>query len=155
MTTRLFGEPIERREDPRLVSGEGRYLDDLGGDALAAAFVRSPYAHARVVDVDVTDALDVDGLVAIYTYEDLDGRVAEPLPLLIPHPALPAPRTGDPLANGVVKHGGEAGAVGVALGRDVAAEGAGVGRGAPRGGSGALRRRAAVGRPPPRPPPPP
>src|SRR5947207_1198671 len=98
MTTKLFGEPIPRREDPRLVSGNGRYLDDLGGDALAAAFVRSPYAHARIVDVDVTDALDVDGLVAIYTYEDLDGRVAEPLPLLIPHPALRAPRTGYPLA---------------------------------------------------------
>src|SRR2546423_7564074 len=120
MTTRLFGEPIERREDPRLVSGEGRYLDDLGGDALAAAFVRSPYAHARVVDVDVTDALDVDGLVAIYTYEDLDGRVAEPLPLLIPHPALHAPRTGYPLANGVVKHVGEAVVMVVAVDRYVA-----------------------------------
>src|SRR2546423_5520488 len=126
MTTRLFGEPIERREDPRLVSGEGRYLDDLGGDALAAAFVRSPYAHARVVDVDVTDALDVDGLVAIYTYEDLDGRVAEPLPLLIPHPALHAPRTGYPLANGVVKHVGEAVVMVVATDRYVAEDAAGL-----------------------------
>src|SRR2546423_12072543 len=125
MTTRLFGEPIERREDPRLVSGEGRYLDDLGGDALAAAFVRSPYARARIVDVDVTDALDVDGLVAIYTYEDLDGRVAEPLPLLIPHPALHAPRTGYPLANGVVKHVGEAVVMVVAAHRDVAEDAAG------------------------------
>src|SRR5215510_14704853 len=77
----MFGEPIRRREDPRLVSGDGRYLDDLGHDALAAAFVRSPYAHARIVDVDVTAALDVDGLVAIYTYEDLDGRVAHRLPV--------------------------------------------------------------------------
>src|SRR3712207_8443233 len=39
--------------------------------ALAAAFVRSPHAHARIVDVDVDAALDVEGLVAIYTYEDL------------------------------------------------------------------------------------
>src|SRR5439155_928924 len=53
MTTRMFGEPIQRREDPRLVSGDGRYLDDLGQDALAAAFVRSPYAHARVTADDV------------------------------------------------------------------------------------------------------
>ena len=75
--------------------------------ALAAAFVRSPHAHARVVDVDVTGALEVDGLVAVYTYEDLDGRVAEPLPLLIPHPSLHAPRTAYPLANGVVRHVGE------------------------------------------------
>jgi len=120
VTTKMFGEPIARREDPRLVSGAGRYLDDLGPGALAAAFVRSPYAHARVLDVDVTDALDVDGLVAIYTYEDLDGRVAEPLPLLIPHPALHAPRTGYPLANGIVKHVGEPVVMVVAVDRYVA-----------------------------------
>ncbi|HZB31565.1 MAG TPA: hypothetical protein VE465_15505, partial [Streptosporangiaceae bacterium] len=67
MTTKLFGEPIPRREDPRLVTGRGRFLDDLGGRALAAAFVRSPHAHARVVDIDVAGALDVEGLVAVYT----------------------------------------------------------------------------------------
>ena len=61
MTTQMFGAPIQRKEDPRLVTGGGRYLDDLGHDALAAAFVRSPHAHARIVDIDVTDALDVDG----------------------------------------------------------------------------------------------
>jgi len=120
MTTRMFGEPIVRREDPRLVSGAGRYLDDLGSEALAAAFVRSPHAAARVLDVDVADALDVDGLVAIYTYEDLDGRVAEPLPLLIPHPALHAPRTGYPLARDVVRHVGEAVVMVVATDRYVA-----------------------------------
>jgi CO/xanthine dehydrogenase Mo-binding subunit len=116
----MFGEPIPRREDPRLVSGDGRYLDDLGGDALGVAFARSPYAHARIVDIDVTDALDVDGLVAIYTYEDLDGRVAEPLPLLIPHPALHAPRTGYPLARDTVRHVGEAVVMVVATDRYVA-----------------------------------
>src|SRR6185295_4430544 len=55
-----------------------------------------------------------------YTYEDLDGRVAEPLPLLIPHPSLYAPRTGYPLANGVVRHVGEAVAMVVATDRYVA-----------------------------------
>ena len=63
MTTQMFGAPIKRKEDPRLVTGGGRYLDDLGHDALAAAFVRSPHAHARIVDIDVTDAIDVDGVV--------------------------------------------------------------------------------------------
>ena len=58
MTTRMVGEPVLRVEDPRLVTGNGRYLDDLGHDALEVAFVRSPHAHARVVDVDVTDALE-------------------------------------------------------------------------------------------------
>ena len=74
MTTKMFGQRVPRVEDPRLVTGRGRYLDDLGQDALAAAFVRSPHAHARIVDIDVTAALEVDGLVAIYTYDDLKGR---------------------------------------------------------------------------------
>ena len=108
MTTKAFGEPIVRKEDPRLVSGQGRYLDDLGHDALAVAFLRSPHASARIIDIDVADALEVPGLIGIYTYEDLEGRVAEPLPLLIPHPALLNGRTGYPLANEFVRHVGEA-----------------------------------------------
>ncbi|MGP3929977.1 aerobic carbon-monoxide dehydrogenase large subunit [Nonomuraea sp. KM88] len=107
MTTRLFGEPVQRREDPRLLTGQGRYLDDLGRDALAAAFVRSPHAHARIRDIDVTGALDVPGLVAIYTWEDLPERVGRALPLLIPHPALTHGRTAYPLARDVVRHVGE------------------------------------------------
>ncbi|PRX06980.1 UNVERIFIED_ORG: CO/xanthine dehydrogenase Mo-binding subunit [Actinomadura viridilutea] len=122
--TRVFGEPIPRREDPRLLTGQGRYLDDLGRDALAAAFVRSPHAHARILDIDVTDALDVDGLVAIYTWEDLPGRVAEPLPLLIPHPSLTHGRTAYPLARDVVRHVGEPVAMVVARDRYLAEDAA-------------------------------
>ncbi|AQZ60366.1 Carbon monoxide dehydrogenase large chain parolog without usual motifs [[Actinomadura] parvosata subsp. kistnae] len=107
MTTKLFGAPVQRREDPRLLTGQGRYLDDLGRDALAAAFVRSPHAHARVRDIDVSGALDVEGLVAIYTWEDLPERVGRALPLLIPHPALTHGRTAYPLARDVVRHVGE------------------------------------------------
>ncbi|HXA61446.1 MAG TPA: xanthine dehydrogenase family protein molybdopterin-binding subunit, partial [Streptosporangiaceae bacterium] len=103
----MFGEAIVRVEDPRLLTGQGRYLDDLGRGALAAAFVRSPYAHARITGIDVDGALDVDGLVAVYTWEDLPGRVGEPLPLLIPHPALTHGRTAYPLARDVVRHVGE------------------------------------------------
>jgi aerobic carbon-monoxide dehydrogenase large subunit len=127
VTTKLFGEKVARVEDPRLLTGGGRYLDDLGKGALAAAFVRSPHAHARVVDIDVTAALDVEGIVAIYTYEDLaeadanEGtRVSEPLPLLIPHPALHAPRTPYPLAKDEVNHVGEAVVMVVATDRYVA-----------------------------------
>src|ERR1700710_533538 len=83
MTTKLFGERVQRVEDAKLVTGEAHFLDDLGQDALAAAFVRSPHAHARIVDIDGTGALGVDGLVAIYVYEDLVASscpVDQPLP---------------------------------------------------------------------------
>jgi aerobic carbon-monoxide dehydrogenase large subunit len=111
----LIGSSVVRREDDRLVTGRGRFLDDLGRDALAAAFVRSPYAHARITDIDVSGAIDVDGLVAIYTWEDLAEAdaahgtgVADPAPVLIPHPGLTHGRTGHPLAKDKVSHSGEA-----------------------------------------------
>ena len=120
MTTQMFGAPIRRKEDPRLVTGGGRYLDDLGHDALAAAFVRSPHAHARIVDIDATDAVDVEGVVGIYVHEDLPGRVGEPLPLLIPHPTLTHGRTGHALARDEVNHVGEPVVMVVATDRYVA-----------------------------------
>ncbi|MHB1738511.1 MAG: aerobic carbon-monoxide dehydrogenase large subunit [Actinomycetes bacterium] len=128
MTTQLFGERIARREDPRLVVGAGRYLDDLGEGAYAAAFVRSPFAHARIRDIDVSGVLDVDGVVAVYTYDDLVAAtgtsLAEPLPLLIPHPGMHAPRTGYALARDVVHHVGQAVAMVVATDRYVAEDAA-------------------------------
>ena len=54
MTTKLVGEPIRRVEDARLVVGQGRYVDDLGSDAVEVAVLRSPHAHAKILDIDVT-----------------------------------------------------------------------------------------------------
>jgi carbon-monoxide dehydrogenase large subunit len=124
MTTKLFGAPVKRKEDRRLLTGLGRYVDDLSHDAWEVAMVRSPHAHARVVDIDVTDALDVEDLVAIYTYEDLPDRMQQAMPLLIPHPALTAPRTQFTLANGEVNHVGEAVAMVVARNRYAAEDAA-------------------------------
>jgi carbon-monoxide dehydrogenase large subunit len=120
VTTRMFGAKVKRGEDPRLLRGDGRYVDDLGDDAWECAFVRSPHAHAKILDVDVTAALEVDGLVAIYTYEDLPERLQRPLPLLIPHPSLTRPRTPHALARGEVNHVGEAVAMVVAENRYLA-----------------------------------
>ncbi|MGI8667192.1 MAG: molybdopterin cofactor-binding domain-containing protein, partial [Jatrophihabitans sp.] len=120
MTGRMVGEPIKRVEDPRLLTGNGRYLDDLGADAVEVAVLRSPHAHARVLDIDVTGALDVPGLLAIYTYEDLVGPLADPLPLLIPHPALSHGRTQYALARDEVNYVGEAIAMVVAENRYLA-----------------------------------
>ncbi|MGA1078145.1 MAG: aerobic carbon-monoxide dehydrogenase large subunit [Nitriliruptoraceae bacterium] len=124
MTTRMLGAPVLRTEDPRLLRGEGRYLDDLGQGAYEVAVVRSPHAHARVLDIDVTGALDVDGVVAVYTYEDLPPRLRERLPVLIPHPALTAARTQHVLAAGEVNHVGEAVAMVVARDRYLAEDAA-------------------------------
>jgi CO/xanthine dehydrogenase Mo-binding subunit len=131
VTTKLFGEPVQRVEDAKLVTGGAHFLDDLGQDALAAAFVRSPHAHARVVEIDATGALEVDGLVAVYTYDDLvaadeteGSAVADALPLLIPHPSLTSPRTGYPLARHEVNHVGEAVVMVVATDRYLAEDAA-------------------------------
>ncbi|WGW12387.1 aerobic carbon-monoxide dehydrogenase large subunit [Saxibacter everestensis] len=105
-----FGQPIARSEDARLLVGDGRYLDDLGQDALIVAFVRSPHAHAKITGIDIEAALEVPGVVAVYTYEDLlddSPAMAENMPLLIPHPSLTHARTGYPLARDEVKHVGE------------------------------------------------
>lgn len=108
MTTQMVGEPLARTEDARLLRGEGRFVDDLGHGALEMAIVRSPHAHARITGIDADAALDVEGLVAILTYEDLPEGLQQPLPVLIPHPALTAARTQHVLAAGEVNHVGEA-----------------------------------------------
>ena len=70
--------------------------------------VRSTYAHARITSIDTSEAEAVDGVIAVLTFDDLPGRLAEPLPLLIPHPSLIAPRTQDVLARDRVHHVGQA-----------------------------------------------
>ena len=124
MTTRMFGERVERREDARLVTGAGRFTDDFEHGAAEVAFVRSEHAHARIADVDVAGALDVEGVFAVYTHEDLDGGFAEPLPLLTPHEGLVAPRTQYALARDEVRYAGETIAMVVAADRYVAEDAA-------------------------------
>jgi CO/xanthine dehydrogenase Mo-binding subunit len=124
MTTRLFGERVERREEQRLLVGEGRFTDDFAPDAAHAAFVRSEFAHARIVDIDVSGALDVDGVYAVYTHDDLDGKFADPLPLIIPHEAIADGRTQYALAHDEVRYVGETIAMVVARDRYVAEDAA-------------------------------
>ncbi len=95
MTTKLMGQKVQRVEDQRFLRGLGRYVDDVAveQDVLHAAVLRSPHAHAKILDIDVSGVLDVEGVHLVYTYDDLTGPMAEPLPLLIPHPALTEGRT--------------------------------------------------------------
>ncbi|MFC6287489.1 aerobic carbon-monoxide dehydrogenase large subunit [Nocardioides sp. GCM10027113] len=112
MTTKLMGSGVRRVEDDRLVTGKGRYVDDVAvGQTLHAAVLRSPHAHARITDIDVADVLDLEGVHAVWTYDDLAPlapAMGEPLPLLIPHPALVHGRTQYALARDEVNYVGEA-----------------------------------------------
>lgn len=66
------GQPVPRKEDPRLVTGGGQFTDDINLPAqLYAAFFRSPYPHGRINDLDVSNVRTAPGVVAVYTAEDL------------------------------------------------------------------------------------
>ena len=83
--TQLVGAKIHRREDPRLITGHGHYIDDfVRTRTLYAAFVRSPLAHARVKSIDITDASKAPGVAGVYTARDFKGQLAGT------HPAAPA-----------------------------------------------------------------
>jgi aerobic carbon-monoxide dehydrogenase large subunit len=70
---RYTGASIKRSEDPRILTGAGRYVDDIKlPGMLHAAFVRSPMAHARVLSVDVSAARALEGVVAAFTGADLE-----------------------------------------------------------------------------------
>ncbi len=72
MAMRFFGERIKRNEDPQLLTGQALFVDDVNLPGMAhAAFVRSPYAHARINGIDKSWAMDQEGVIAIYSAEDL------------------------------------------------------------------------------------
>lgn len=111
MTTRYFGERIKRNEDPRLLTGQGLYVDDVDlPNMLHVAFVRSPYAHAQINSIDVSQALERQGVVAVYTANDL-GDYWKPGPLLVSPPPVKDivfnQATQVPLAKHKVKFAGE------------------------------------------------
>jgi carbon-monoxide dehydrogenase large subunit len=74
--SRLTGSSVLRVEDPRILTGRGRYVDDIQlPGMLHAAFVRSPWPHAELARVDVSAALQVAGVVAAFTAADIAGMV--------------------------------------------------------------------------------
>src|SRR5277367_4900332 len=75
MSVQAIGEPVRREEDLRLLQGRGRYVDDAGraGDA-RGYMLRSPYAHARILAIDIGRARTAPGVLAVLTGEDLKGR---------------------------------------------------------------------------------
>ena len=120
MTTTLsaLGGIVRRKEDPALIQGLGKYVDDikLVGE-VSVAFVRSPFAHARITGIDTSAAASMPGVHAVYTIDDV-----RDLGPLIAQVAVGAARP--LLADGAVKHVGEAVAMVVADDRYAAADAA-------------------------------
>jgi carbon-monoxide dehydrogenase large subunit len=128
MTTRTFGERIKRNEDPRLLTGKALFVDDVALPNMAhAAFLRSPHAHARILSIDCTQAKQMEGVIAIYTAQDL-GDYWQPGPLLVPPPPVADSefyaRTQVPLAKDKVRHVGEPIALIIAESRYIAEDAA-------------------------------
>lgn len=101
-----------RREDLRLLRGEGRFTADHWPDGLChVALLRSPHAHARILAIDVRAAAAMPGVVAVFSARDLVADGVGALPSVIPYrrpDGSPAPRTPRPLLAGdVVRHVGE------------------------------------------------
>ncbi len=97
MTTQTaIGDSIKRREDPRLITGKGTYVDDVRlVGMLHLALARSPHAHARITNVDTSAALDVEGVVGVYTGADLHEQLGSlicgwvvPDTKEVPHPPI-------------------------------------------------------------------
>lgn len=113
--TKVFGEPIPRKEDDRFLTGRGNYVADLlPPGTLFVKFIRSPYAHARIVRVNTARAKKTAGVVDVLTAQDLKDHVGSvPTAWTIPNANLKTPPY-PALARDVVRYGGEAVAVVVA-----------------------------------------
>ena len=116
---KLVGARVARAEDPRLLCGQGNYVDDIPVVGLLhLAFRRSDQAHADIVSIDVQAARELPGVVAVYTAADLEGKV---------EPIHAVSRMADyhstailPLARGKVRFVGEAVVAVVAQSRYIA-----------------------------------
>jgi aerobic carbon-monoxide dehydrogenase large subunit len=101
------GRALRRKEDPRLITGRASYVDDINlVGQLWAAWVRSPEAHAKIVSIDTSAAKARDGVIAVYTHEDLDMESGLPMAWVPPGVEVNTPDHWV-LAKGEVKHVGD------------------------------------------------
>ncbi len=72
MSATGIGASVKRKEDIRFITGKGRYVDDINRPGQAYAyFLRSPHAHATIDKIDVSQALNATGVVAVFTGDDI------------------------------------------------------------------------------------
>ena len=117
---RIIGQPVRRREDDRLVIGQGDYSDDLSLPGQAHAYLlRSPHAHALIKNIDTAAAAAMPGVLGVYTAADYEGDGMNPLPAIVSAGDILDPKNPaienkdgspiymtpiDPLASGRVRH---------------------------------------------------
>lgn len=132
-----IGQPVRRREDLRLLTGRGRYSDDINVPGQAyAVMVRSPYAHAHIRSIDVAAACAAPGVFAVLTGRDIQGDGLRPIPHSVRtgHPADIALDNTDgsppfipphyPMATDEVRHVGDSVAMVVATSKSAAVDAA-------------------------------
>jgi carbon-monoxide dehydrogenase large subunit len=125
VTKKYVGQRMTRTEDPRLLTGQALFVDDVEiPGMLYAAFLRSDYAHARLLSIDVSAARERPGVVAVYTAEDMGDAWQPGPPLVSPPPTVEDivfhSRTQVPLVKDKVKLLGEPLAVVIAESRYIA-----------------------------------
>ncbi|HEX6332089.1 MAG TPA: molybdopterin cofactor-binding domain-containing protein [Actinomycetota bacterium] len=85
VTEKYVGQPVLRKEDPELLTGQARYTDNLVAPGMVwMSVVRSPYAHARIKRIDTSSAGAMPGVLGVYTAADLEGEWGGPLPFVWP-----------------------------------------------------------------------
>ncbi len=126
MGAKHFGARVARLEDPALLTGRARFVDDIKlADTLEACFVRSPHPHARIRSIDASAARMMPGVHAVLTADDLPARMATAqIPMLVPNPAIQTPRTQLALARHEVCYVGQTIAVVIADNRYLAEDAA-------------------------------
>jgi CO/xanthine dehydrogenase Mo-binding subunit len=122
--SKYVGKPIPRSEDARLLTGQALFVDDVHLPNMAhVAFLRSPYAHARILNIDTSAAEELEGVIAIHTAETL-GDYWKQGPFLVSPPPIERltfhERTQPILAKDKARHVGEPIAAVVAENRYIA-----------------------------------
>src|SRR5262245_49237624 len=88
--TGLIGAPIRRVEDPPLITGKGCYTEDIQlPGMLHMAFLRSPYAHAKIISIHVSAAKAITGVIAVVTGDDLGAELHVPAFPMVPRMKIP------------------------------------------------------------------
>lgn len=119
--TRYIGERVLRKEDPRLLTGRGQFVDDIAlPGMLHVAFARSAIARGRIVSIDTAEACDLPGVHAVFTWDDLKAQPVQMLSFFFTPTEVPC----TPLADGRVAYVGEPVALVIADSRAIAEDAA-------------------------------